>query len=304
VSLAVEIPDPGAHVRILGICRVVEATQPTRSFSTRARTFELLLSGSPANLTIIRRPPWWTEKRLAIAAGSLFGLAVLAFAWAALLRRQVRQQTTLIRSQVEAVTVAGERQRIAREFHDTLEQELVGVSLRLDAANARSSDSMVRDLITGTQRLVHQLQAGARSFVWNLRENSLASQPLAEAIRTAAVRSAPGRDVEVLTPGDAGRLPESIGHELLRITQEATSNAVRHGDARLIKITLDFAAAGRTRLLIEDDGKGFDTTAPVPEGHFGLLGMRERVLKLRGEFQLRSIPGKGTSVEVIVPGTT
>jgi signal transduction histidine kinase len=303
-TVATEIPAPGAHVRLLGICRVIEATQPTRSFSTRARTFELLLSGSPSSLAIIRRPPWWTEQRLAIAAGSLFGLAVLAFAWAALLRRQVRRQTALIRDQVEAVTVAGERQRIAREFHDTLEQELVGVSLRLDAANARTHDSMVRDLITGTQRLVHQLQAGARSFVWNLRENSLASQPLAEAIRTAAIRSAPGREIEVLTHGDTKRLPESIGHELLRIAQEATTNAVRHGDAHLIKISLDFATAGRTRLLIEDDGQGFDTSAPVPEGHFGLMGMRERVLKLRGEFQLRSTPGAGTSIEVIVPGTT
>jgi signal transduction histidine kinase len=163
---------------------------------------------------------------------------------------------------------------------------------------------MVRDLIAGTQRLVKQLQAGARSFVWNLRENSLASEPLAAAIRTAAGRSAQGREVEILTLGDAARLPESIGHELLRVAQEATTNAVRHGDADLIKITLDFAKAGRARLLIEDNGKGFDPDAPVPEGHFGLLGMRERVLKLRGDFQLRSNPGKGTSVEVIVPGTT
>ena len=143
---------------------------------------------------------------------------MLAFAWAALLRRQVRRQTALIREQVEAVTVAGERQRIAREFHDTLEQELVGVSLRLDAANARTSDSMVRDLITGTQRLVHQLQAGARSFVWNLRESSLASQPLAEGIRTAAVRSAPGRNVEVLTHGEAGTAFPEIRHRFCRRT--------------------------------------------------------------------------------------
>ncbi len=133
-----EVPAVGARVRIIGICHVIEATQPARSFNARARTFEMLLRQAPGDLTILRRPPWWTTRRLTVAAGSLLGLAVLAIAWAALLRRQVRRQTTLIRTQVEAVTIAEERQRIAREFHDTLEQELVGVSLRLDAATDQS----------------------------------------------------------------------------------------------------------------------------------------------------------------------
>lgn len=299
-SVALEIPAAGAHVRLLGICRVIEATQPTRSFSTRARAFELLLANSPSAISIVRRPPWWTTRRLGIAAGALLGFVLISLAWVALLRRQVRGQTTLIRTQVEAVTIADERQRIAREFHDTLEQELVGVSLRLDAATVRATDSMLRELIVGTQRLVHQLQAGARSFVWNLRESTGASQPLAEAIHATVARSTTGREFEVVTVGETRRVPESIGHELLRVAQEASTNAVKHGDAHRIVITLDFTDTERVRLVIEDDGAGFDTSAPVPAGHFGLLGIRERVQKLGGEFHLRSEPGKGATVEVTV----
>ena len=300
-AIETEIPATGAHVHLRGIYRVIEATQPTRSFSTRARAFELLLSDSPFAISIVRRPPWWTTQRLAIAASTLLGLAVLAFAWAALLRRQVRRQTALIRAQVEAVTIADERQRIAREFHDTLEQELVGVSLRLDAAATRAEESRLHELLTSTQRLVQQLQAGARSFVWNLRDSSLATQPLADTIRAAVANVAAGRKLEIQTSGAVRRLPELIGHELLRVAQEATANAVKHGNAQRIAILLDFTIADRMRLAIEDDGAGFDSTAPVPPGHFGLIGIRERVEKLGGDLHIRSEAGQGTTVEVTVP---
>jgi signal transduction histidine kinase len=296
-----ETPAVGAHIRLTGICRVTEATQPSRSFSTRARAFELLLRQAPGDLTILRRPSWWTTRRLAIAAASLLGLTLAAVAWAALLRRQVRRQTALIRTQVETVAIADERQRIAREFHDTLEQELVGVSLRLDAAASRTSETKLRDLITGAQRLVLQLQSGARSFVWNLRESSVVSPPLAEAIRAAVAGSTAGRQLEIRTIGAAHRLPESIAHELLRVAQEASTNAVKHGHAQHITITLDFTNADRMRLVIEDDGMGFDAQASVPAGHFGLLGIRERMQKLSGECQLRSAPNHGATVEVTVP---
>jgi len=295
-----DVPAPGARVHVTGVCRVAGSTQPARSFSTRPQSFALLLRSPTGDLAVLRSPPWWTAQRLAIAAGALLALALLAFAWAALLRRQVRRQTALIRTQVEEAAIADERQRIAREFHDTLEQELVGVSLRLDAATTRADEPKLRDLLTATQRLVQQLQTGARSFVWNLRDTALAGQPLAAAISQVVANLAAGRQLEVRTTGEARRLPETVGHELLRVAQEATTNAVKHGGAKRIAITLDFTA-DNVRLAVQDDGAGFDPAAPVPAGHFGLLGMRERVQKLGGQFTLRSAPGTGTSVEVAVP---
>ncbi|MEQ1860745.1 MAG: sensor histidine kinase [Chthoniobacteraceae bacterium] len=289
-------PEVGARLRLTGVCRVAGTTQPARSFNTRAGAFDLLVQ----SIEILRLPPWWTAGRLAIAASALLALMLLALAWAALLRRQVLRQTALIRSQVEAAAVADERQRIAREFHDTLEQELVGVSLRLDAAATRAEESKLRDLLTATRRLVQQLQAGARSFVWNLRDTAFAGQPLAAAISQAVANVVTGRQFEVRTTGEAHRVPGNVGHELLRVAQEATANAVKHGGAQRVAITLDFAT-DRVRLAVNDDGAGFDPAAPVPPGHFGLIGMRERVQKLGGEFTLRSAPGTGTTLEVAVP---
>lgn len=293
-------PEPGSTVRMAGVCRIVETTQPARSYSAKPRSFELVLRNQPGDLTILQRPSWWTTERLAVAASSLLGVAVLALAWVILLGRQVRRQTDVIRTQVEVAAIADERQRIAREFHDTLEQELVGVSLRLDAAATRAEDSRLKDLLAATQRLVQQLQTGARSFVWNLRDSTLAGQPLATAIGTAISTITAGRQVEIRTTGESRRIPETIGHELLRVAQEAATNAVKHGGARRLAITLDFTA-DRVQLTAHDDGAGFDSSAPVPAGHFGLIGMRERVQKLGGEFTLRSAPGTGTTVEVTVP---
>lgn len=296
------LPGIGARLRLIGICRVAATTQPARSFNTRAGAFELLLRSAEGDIAVLRRAPWWTAQRLAIAASALLGLALLALAWAALLRRQVRRQTTLIRSQVEAVAVADERQRIAREFHDTLEQELVGVSLRLDAAATRADEPKLRELLTGTQRLVQQLQAGARNFVWNLRDATDAAQPLGAAISSAVATLTAGRHLEVRSSGEAPRLPAAIRHELLRVAQEATTNAVKHGGAQQITITIEFTADS-VRLRIHDNGAGCDPEAPVPPGHFGLLGMRERVQKLGGTFVFRSAPGTGSTVEVNAPLT-
>jgi len=296
-----ELPEPGARVRLSGICHVIEATQPSRSFSAHARAFEVLLRNTGSDFTVLRRPSWWTTQRLAVAAAALLGLVVLSLAWAASLRRQVRRQTTVIRSQIEAATIADERQRIAREFHDTLEQELVGVTLRIEAAATRARDSRLRELLSSTHRLVQQLQTGARSFVWNLRDSSLTTQPLAEAIRTAVAGSTTGHQLEIRTLGEARRLPESIAHELLRVAQEACTNSVKHGAAHTIKVTLDFTTPACIRLQVEDDGRGFDADAPVPAGHFGLLGIRERVQKLGGEFHLQSEPNKGAAITVTVP---
>lgn len=293
-------PAIGARLRITGVCRVAETTQPARSFNTRAGAFELLVRSPERDIEVLRRPPWWTAQRLAIAASALLALALLALAWVALLRRQVLRQTALIRLQVEAAAVADERQRIAREFHDTLEQELVGVSLRLDAASTRAGDEKLRDLLTATQRLVQQLQAGARSFVWNLRDATDAAQPLSSAISAAVANLTAGRQLEVRSTSEAQRVPAAIRHELLRVAQEATTNAVKHGGAQHIAITIEFAS-GAAKLRIHDDGAGCDPEAPVPPGHFGLLGMRERVQKLGGTFVFRSAPGTGTTVEVSVP---
>ncbi|MBL9210912.1 MAG: hypothetical protein JNL92_10630 [Opitutaceae bacterium] len=133
-----EIPSTGALVRLTGICQVETAVLGP-GFASRPGLISVRLT-SPAALEVLRTPPWWTPRRLVVMLAALAGVTLLAGLWIAVLRRQVRRQTDALRHRIEAEAALEERQRIAREFHDSLEQELAGVSLRLDALATRIND--------------------------------------------------------------------------------------------------------------------------------------------------------------------
>jgi signal transduction histidine kinase len=288
---------PGSRLRIDGVARVEHADFQVTGFRTRARSIELLLRHAD-DVEVLHASPWWTARRLTIAAASLLLLVVAAFAWVAMLQRRVRAQTAVIGEKLKTEAALEERQRIAREFHDTLEQELVGLALRLDAAAPKVSDAKPRELLDGARRLVTRIQDEARGFLWNLRDRTLASASLREAIalNVASPEAAPA--IVVREEGEPRRLPGRLEHELLRLAQEATSNAVRHAAAQHITITLGYAPDAVT-LTIADDGRGFDPAREgAKPGHFGLTGMQERVKRLGGELVLRSTPGRGAIAEV------
>ncbi len=289
----------GSRLALTGVARVGQVDFRPGGFRTKARTFELLLRHAD-DVRVLHAPSWWTARRLGNAAGVLLLLVVAALAWAAALQRRVRAQTAIIGEKLKSEAALEERQRIAREFHDTLEQELVGLSLRLDAAAPKVSDEKPRELLEGARRLVQRIQDEARGFLWNLRDRSLEATTLRDAIALAVAARGAESAIEVRTAGEPRRLPGRIEHELLRLAQEATANAVRHGQARRITITLAYTPDA-LRLSIADDGIGFDPAREgAKPGHFGLTGMRERVKRLGGEFVLQSAPGEGTTVEVTV----
>jgi signal transduction histidine kinase len=104
----------------------------------------------------------------------------------------------------------------------------------------------------------------------------------------------------VKTHGTRSPLPPGVEDDLLRIGQEALTNAVRHGNASRITVALKYEPE-TFRLHVRDDGRGFDTSAVVPPGHFGLVGMRERAQAIGARLELHSRAGEGTQVDVIVP---
>jgi signal transduction histidine kinase len=225
----------------------------------------------------------------------------MSVVWAATLQRRVRAQTAIIAGKIKSEAALEERQRIAREFHDTLEQELVGLALRLDAAAPKVSDPKPRELLDGARRLVSRIQDEARGFLWNLRERSLDAGSLRDAIALAVSTRQPQRGIAVNATGEPRRLPANIEHELLRLAQEATTNAVQHGNAARIDISLAYEPAG-VRLTVCDNGTGFDPERDAAKpGHFGLVGMRERVTRLGGSFTLHSAPGAGATIEAAIP---
>jgi signal transduction histidine kinase len=299
-TLTPAITNPGTRLRLTGVCSIAQAELQPRGFRSAPRSFELLLR-APGDVELLRAAPWWTKRRLTIASLGLLALVLATLAWVALLRRQVRRQTTVIEQKLHDEAVVEERQRIAREFHDTLEQELIGLSLRLDALATQVTDEKPRDLLGTARRLLQRLQNEARGFVWDLRRSALGPDDITQQIRQALTSTTETGAVQIeITPhGESRHLSGIVEHNLVRIAQEAVTNAIKHGHAKSVAIDLHFEP-DRFILKVRDDGSGFDPSAGEQAGHFGLIGIRERSRNLGGLCEIHSAPAQGTSVEITV----
>jgi len=209
----------------------------------------------------------------------------------------------VIESKAQREAITEERQRIAREFHDTLEQELAGLSLRLDAATPRVTDEKARGLLDQQRKLLMRLQTETRDFVWDLRDATRHEAPLDIALRSLVEHL----QVNTTTPltfsssGEIPKLPALIQHHLLSLAREAVNNAVKYAKGTGIAMELT-GTADRLELSIADNGQGFDVERAMSlEGHFGLRGMRERTQKIGAELELDSSLGKGTRLKVMLP---
>jgi ligand-binding sensor domain-containing protein/signal transduction histidine kinase len=202
--------------------------------------------------------------------------------------------------------VLEERARLAREIHDTLAQGFVGISSQLDAVAMcmPPDEGPARRALDLAGRMARHSLTEARRSVMDLRASELEGQDLAAALEAGAGAWTAGSSLEVRaeTSGTPRPLPSETQQHLLRIAQEAVTNAVKHAGAGRVSIQLRWEA-GKVFLSVADDGHGFLESAAfsAPDGHFGLLGMRERAVRAGGELRLESRPGGGTRVEVEVP---
>jgi signal transduction histidine kinase len=233
----------------------------------------------------------------------LGGVILLAGLWIALLRRQVRQKTEALRRRIESEAALEERQRIAREFHDTLEQELAGISLRLDALATRAIDEKGRHLVEASRNLVSRIQSETRDLISDLRDPLELSGDIVAVLSAVAERLSTdsGAEVRVIAHAPGLKLPATATHDLRMIARESVNNALTHGGATRVTIRLE-AEAARIMLAIQDNGRGFDVAAANGKrGHFGCAGIRERCRKLDATVTWHSTPGQGAMVEVILP---
>jgi len=211
--------------------------------------------------------------------------------------RQIRERFAL---------VLEERVRLAREIHDTLAQGFVGISSQLDAValTLNGHVDLAREHLELARKMVRHSLTEARRSVMDLRSSALEGHDLPAALSEAARIWTAGSPVEVHVDveGESPKLPEETEQHLLRIAQEAVTNAVKHSRASEVRIQLGMERR-KLSLRVADNGQGFEQTEAFSEvgGHFGLLGMRERAERLGGELQLHSKPGQGTEVEVTVP---
>lgn len=276
-------------------------TPPPESLQVLLRSF--------ADISVIHQPSWWTLSRL-IWMLCFMSLVLLAgLAWVVMLDRRVRQQTRIIQQKVWREGVLEERDRIAREFHDTLEQELAAINIQLGAVEAqfRQSPQIAFQQLELARNMTRHGLSEARRSVWDLRSHLLENSNLITALdEMAAPLSANGGiKISVQSFGTPVKLPALIEHNLLRIAQEALSNAFKHSGAKMIVVRLNYKT-DQVQLGIRDDGAGFDakTAGAANGGHFGLLNMRERAEKIGALFSLTTQPGKGTEIIVTVTGVT
>ncbi|HEY0377292.1 MAG TPA: two-component regulator propeller domain-containing protein [Pyrinomonadaceae bacterium] len=200
--------------------------------------------------------------------------------------------------------VLDERNRIAREIHDNLAQEILGISIQLELVSRTMSKDAeaTKSHLDRARVLVRHSIAEARRYIWDLRSQALEQNDLPSALTETARRLTAGTDVQaqVQVSGTFRPLSALIESNLLRIGQEAINNAVRHAEAQRILINLKFDSR-RVQLSVRDNGRGFDTKTRGANGHFGLVGMRERAEQMGGTLFVESGAGEGTEVVVEVP---
>lgn len=194
-----------------------------------------------------------------------------------------------------------ERARIARELHDAISQDLF--SLRMLAyglQDAFPADSEVQPQVATLEQTTSRMISEMRALLLELRPAHLEEVGLAVALKDLAASYSERLGIIVSAEITPVELQPEAEHALLRVAQEALSNAVRH--ARASQITLALAPIERSvRLTIRDNGKGFAFDESQREHGFGLTSMQERVHELRGTFTLQSTPGLGTEIEVSLP---
>lgn len=229
-------------------------------------------------------------------------LCVLLGAFACWMAYQLRVRQIRLRF----AAVFKERLRLAREIHDTLAQAFVGISSQLDALETCLPENLrpAHIYLDMARRMTQHSLTEARRSVMDLRSAMLSDRDLAAAIQSNARNWAngAGADVEVHVQGGFEDLPEDMEHNLLRIAQEAVTNASKHAHASRIEVKLE-RNERILNLTVIDNGCGFQTDDAFAAmgGHFGLIGIRERAERIGGEFRLESRADTGTEVEVKVP---
>jgi signal transduction histidine kinase len=327
--------EAGSRVDLTGIC-LAEANS-----EGRVDSFRLHLSGREG-VRVLRPAPWMNPGRTRIALGSTLAAVVFSGIFIASSTRKNRRLRTEIRerekltgelekarqqlalrvderteelnleisarkeSEVRFKAVIGERTRLAQELHDGIQQGLTGVALQLDAA------SRLHDRAPGqsqhhlelARNLMRQTQDELRNSVWNLRVRSREDFSLVAALRQSARRltEEAGIDSRIEQSGHPAGLTELEEENLLRIGQEALTNAIKHAGPRNLDVSLDWLE-NEVVLKVRDDGCGFQPhgVAGPAEGHFGLSGMTERIQRIGGMLSIRSEVGRGTAIEARLP---
>jgi signal transduction histidine kinase len=226
-------------------------------------------------------------------------------------RRRLLEQLESARGELAAAErragVLAERQRLAREIHDTLAQGFASIVTLSEAARAqaRGSPEVAMRRLEEAGQVARSSLAQARRAIWALRPEALERGSLGHALGELAADfgSQTGIEAHSAVTGEEADLGPAAQEALLRVAQEALANVRKHARAHRVQLTLSYLDDA-TLLDVRDDGTGFDPAAPARNGSgggFGLAGMRERLAAHGGTLTIETAPGQGTSVAAALP---
>ena len=263
-----------------------------------------IIPRSRADITILSTPAWWMTFPWRSGFGILLVLFLTIAGWNLALRRLAEKRGRELASETLAHAVSDlkvyERTRLAVELHDSLAQTLTGVAFELDAAGLVKDDiHQLRQHLGVATRALKACRAELRNSLWDLRHDTLEDNNMETAIRKTLEPHTSRVKLTIRFPVPRERISDNSAHAILRIIRELTVNAIRHGHATTVRVA-GAIEDSVLRFSVTDNGCGFDpTNCPGDcEGHFGILGIRERINSFEGRLDINSEPGKGTKVTI------
>ena len=297
----------GCMIAASGTCLMESANWHPNAPFPHIERFSIIVR-TPDDVEILSYPPWWTTGRLFAVIGALLALLSGIFIWNRMLNRLAERRGRELADEKLAHVTSDlkvyERTRLAVELHDSLSQNLTGVSLAIRAANrlADSDSDGMRQSLNVAAKALDSCRDELRNCLWDLRNQTLEETDMNEAIRqTLAPHIGDNTKLSVRFNVSRERLSDNTAHCILRIIRELVSNAIRHGGASAIKIA---GSIEEDRLLFSvcDNGCGFDpdNRPNAADGHFGLQGIQDRVDGFEGELSIKSAPDAGAKVTVSI----
>ena len=283
--------EKGCRVRVTGTCVLDSENWTTLSTGARLGGIRVVMD-RPDDFEILSHPPWWTPGRLSAVVAVLLLVLAGSLVWNRMLHRlSERRGRELFRERTASALAelkASERTRLAAEIHDSISQILTGASMQLDAGETGAA-----------KRILASCRRELRCCLWDLRSRALDASDFQKAVRETLAPHLGGTAATIDFDIPSAKMSEALRHAALSIMREATVNAVRHGHAQTIAISGELSGR-RLSFSIVDDGRGFDPDKAKgsADGHFGLLGMRERAKAFNGSVSITSAPGDGTEISV------
>lgn len=294
----------GCELEVTGVCIMETQSWGSDNLFPVFGGFMLVIR-RPDDIRVLSRPSWWTPGRLLIVICSLFAALIAFFVWNRVLNRIIEKRgqqlfTEQIAHASESLKV-GERTRLAVELHDSLSQNLAGLACQITAAKSAvppNAGAALHHLDTA-ERMLLSSRTELRRCLWDLRGDTLEMDNMTDAVRKTVEPVIGDAELTVRFNVPRARLMDSTAHSILCIVRELAANAVRHGHAAHIRVAGEFHDE-RLSFSVRDDGSGFDTEnyAGLADGHFGLEGIRERIERLDGFFEITSSPEHGTRAEI------